>query len=400
MKVLILIGSLFTVLLSQNIIKKLRYRAYEYYSILLIATFSSMCLIISNDFVPLFVAMETLSVSCCLLIAYWNKFKPKEAALKFLINSSVATAFMLFGFSLLYGISGEMNFSLLKFHYYGQDTSILFVVACLFISVGLMFKTGCIPFQRWVPDVYQGSPYPISAFLSFVPKIAGFAILARLIANIMSESPVLQIIISIIAILTISYGMFGAIRQTDIKRLFGYSSVAHCGFMLLSLSVFSNYGIASFVYYAIVYLFMTFGAWAAGITFVACTGSDNIKDYKGLFYVRPYYTTAFVISLMALAGLPPTAGFLAKLYLFCSVMRIDSSGLLFLFLAMLLTVVGLYFYVNLIRIMFDKNKTNTLLITEQMNTKIVLYFCTLMLIFTCFFANQIIWLSMYASIGV
>lgn len=400
LKVLILLGAFFTILLSQNIIKKLRYRAYEYHSILLISTFAAMCLVSSNDFIPMFIALETLSLTCCLLIAFWNKYKPKEAAIKFLINSGVATGFLLFGISILYGISGELNFSLLNLHYYGQDFSILFILASVFITVGLMFKTGCSPFQRWVPDVYQGSPYPIAAYLAYVPKIAGFGILARLIGNVMIEAPVLQLFLSLIAILTVAYGMFGAIRQTDIKRLLGYSSVAHCGFMLLGLSVFSVYGVACFIYYAIVYLFMNFGVWAAGITFVACTGSDNIKDYKGLFYARPYYTTAFVICLMALAGLPPTAGFLAKLFLFCSVMRMDASGLLIVLLALILTVVGIYFYVNLMRIMFEKTKDKCLLISEQMNTKIVLYFCTLMTIITCFFANQIIWLSMYAAIGI
>ena len=400
LKLLILIGTFLTILLSQNIIKKIRYRAFEYYLIMLIGTFSAMCLVSANNFVSMFVAMETLLVACCMLIGFWDKYRPKEAAIKYLINSAVATAIFLFGVSILYGISGELSFTMLNLHYYGQDTSVLFMLASVFIIIGLMFKTGCVPFQRWVPDVYQGSPYPVAAYLSVVPKLAAFGILARIIGNFMTEMPMLQIVISFIALLTVAFGLLGAIKQNDIKRFLGYSSIAHCGFMLLALSIFSVFGVAAFIYYAVVYLFMNFGAWAAGITFVACVGSDNIKDYQGIFYVRPYYTTAFVICLIALAGLPPTAGFLAKIFLFSSLTRMDLSGLPVVIIAIILTIYGVFAYMNLIRTLFEKTRVPSILTSPQMNTKVVLYFCTIMTIVTCFFANQVVWCSMFAALGI
>lgn len=400
LKLLILIGTFLTILLSQNIIKKIRYRAFEYYLIMLLGTFSAMCLVSANNFVSMFVAMETLFVACCMLIGFWDKYRPKEAAIKYLINSAVATAIFLFGVSILYGISGELSFTMLNLHYYGQDTSVLFMLASVFIIIGLMFKTGCIPFQRWVPDVYQGSPYPVAAYLSVVPKLAAFGILARIIGNFMTEMPMLQIVISFIALLTVAFGLLGAIKQNDIKRFLGYSSIAHCGFMLLALSIFSVFGVAAFIYYAVVYLFMNFGAWAAGITFVACVGSDNIKDYQGIFYVRPYYTTAFVICLIALAGLPPTAGFLAKIFLFSSLTRMDLSGLPVVIIAIILTIYGVFAYMNLIRTLFEKTRVPTIMTSPQMNTKVVLYFCTIMTIVTCFFANQVVWCSMFAALGI
>ena len=400
LKLLILIGTFLTILLSQNIIKKIRYRAFEYYLIMLIGTFSAMCLVSANNFVSMFVAMETLFVACCMLIGFWDKYRPKEAAIKYLINSAVATAIFLFGVSILYGISGELSFIMLNLHYYGQDTSVLFMLASVFIIIGLMFKTGCVPFQRWVPDVYQGSPYPVAAYLSVVPKLAAFGILARIIGNFMTEMPMLQIVISFIALLTVAFGLLGAIKQNDIKRFLGYSSIAHCGFMLLALSIFSVFGVSAFIYYAVVYLFMNFGAWAAGITFVACVGSDNIKDYQGIFYVRPYYTTAFVICLIALAGLPPTAGFLAKIFLFSSLTRMDLSGLPVVIIAIILTIYGVFAYMNLIRTLFEKTRVPSILTSPQMNTKVVLYFCTIMTIVTCFFANQVVWCSMFAALGI
>lgn len=399
-RVLILMGTFFTILLSQNIIKKFRFRAFEYYTILLISTFSAMCLVGANDFIPMFIALSGLFLTNMLLIAYWNRYKPKEAAVKYLINACIAMGFLLFGVSVLYGISGEFNFTLLNLHYYGQDTSLLFVLASLMILFGMTFLSACVPFNRWLPDVYQGSPYPVCAYLSYVPIVAGFGLTSRMLGNIMTEAPLLQFFLSVIAIITIGYGMFAMIRQTNIKRFLGYSSVAQSGFMLLGLSIFSHYGTASFVYFAIVYLFINYGIWAGGITFVACAKSDNIEDYKGLFYIRPYYTSAFVVCITALAGLPPTAGFLSKLYIFCSAMRIDLSGLPVLFLALLLSVVGIYGYFKLIGLMFEKNKNSDVFITEQMNTKIVLYFCTVMTVVTCLFANQIIWLSMFAAIGL
>lgn len=400
LKLLILIGTFLTILLSQNIIKKIRYRAFEYYLIMLIGTFSAMCLVSANNFVSMFVAMETLFVACCMLIGFWDKYRPKEAAIKYLINSAVATAIFLFGVSILYGISGELSFTMLNLHYYGQDTSVLFMLASVFIIIGLMFKTGCVPFQRWVSDVYQGSPYPVAAYLSVVPKLAAFGILARIIGNFMTEMPMLQIVIFFIALLTVAFGLLGAIKQNDIKRFLGYSSIAHCGFMLLALSIFSVFGVSAFIYYAVVYLFMNFGAWAAGITFVACVGSDNIKDYQGIFYVRPYYTTAFVICLIALAGLPPTAGFLAKIFLFSSLTRMDLSGLPVVIIAIILTIYGVFAYMNLIRTLFEKTRIPTIMTSPQMNTKVVLYFCTIMTIVTCFFANQVVWCSMFAALGI
>ncbi|MCR5261034.1 MAG: hypothetical protein K6C94_04275 [Candidatus Gastranaerophilales bacterium] len=400
MRVLILMGTFFTILLSQNIIKKLRFRAFEYYTILLTSTFSAMCLVGANDFVPMFIALSGMSISNIILIAYWNKYKPKEAAIKYLISSAVGMGFFLFGASVMYGISGEMNFNLLNLHYYGQDSSLLFVLASMFMVFGMMFFAGCVPFNRWIPDVFQGSPYPVCAYLSFVPVVAGLSILARFFGNIMTEAPLMQLILSVIAILTIACGFLAIIRQTDIKRFLGYSAVAQSGLMLLGLSIFSSYGTASFVYFAIVYLFINYGIWAGGITFVACAKSDNIEDYKGLFYIRPYYTSAFVFCIAALAGLPPTAGFLSRLYLYSSAMRIDLSGLPVLLIVLLITVAGIYGYFRLIGIMFDKSAKRELFYKEQMNTKIVLYFCTLMTLVTFFFANQIIWLSMFAALDL
>ncbi len=399
MKVLVLIGAFFTIILSQNIIKRIRYRAFEYYTLILISTFASMCLISTNNFISMFVAIETIAVSTAVLIAFHNRYNSKEASIKYIIMSALATGVLLLGISFMYGLSGELNFSFINNNYFGQDYSLLYLLSCVLIIIGLTFKTGCIPFNFVIPDIIQSSSYPVAAFISTVPKIAGFSVLARIITDTMYDCPQVQILIEILAIITVFYGAFCAIRQKNFKRLMAYSSIIHFGFLLLSLGVFSAYGLTAFMFYITVYLFMSFGIWAAGITFVACTESDEIQDYAGIFYVRPYYASAFIVCLMALAGLPPTSGFLAKLFLFISVMRQDASGLLFIIPVLLLSVIALIPYLNLIRIMFQRKKCKNLY-SKQMNTKIVLYFCTIMTLLIFIFADYISKLAIYASFGI
>ena len=399
MKVLILMGAFFTVILSQNITKRIRYRAFEYYTLILTATFGAMCLVSANDFIPMFIALETMTVSVCMLIGFHNRYQSKEAAVKYLLSSVISSGILLFGISYLYGMCGELNYSLINNAYFGQDNSLLFVISCIFIICGLSFQTANIPFQSALPDTVQGSSYPVGAFITTIPVIAGFSALLRIITYIMCDSPILQLFIGIIAILTVLYGATGAIRQTNFKRAAAYSSVIQCGFMMLAAGVFSAYGITSFIFYIIVYLFMNIGIWSAGLTFVACTESDEIKDYAGIFYVRPYYASAFIFCLMALAGLPPASGFLAKLFLFVSVMRQDGSGLVFLIPALILAAVALYFYANLIKAMFQRKQCKNIA-TKQMNTKIVLYFCTVMTGLIFIFADFISKLSIFASFGI
>ena len=399
MKVLVLVGTFLTILLSQNIVKKIRYRAFEFYTLLLITAFAAMCLIDANDFIPMFVSLETLSVSSVMLIGFRNKYKSKESAIKLFTASAISTGILLFGISFVYGLGGELNYSLINNTYFGQDNSVLFLISSLLIIIGLISKIGCVPLQTVVPDIYQGTSYPVAAFVSVVPIIAGFSALLRIVTYTMYDCPFLQIMIEMLAVLTIFCGVFGAIRQGNFKKFMGYSSIIHSGFMLLAVGIFSAYGLTAFMFYIAAYLFMNFGVWAAGITFVACTGSDEIKDYAGIFYVRPYYATAFIICIMALAGLPPTSGFLAKLFLFISVMRQDASGLIFLLPVLILTVFGVYSYSKLIRQMFQKKNCRNI-DSEQMNTKIVLYFCTIMTFAIFVFADYISKLSIFASFGI
>lgn len=390
MKNLILISVFFVVLLSRNMIKQKRNKAFEYFTLLMSATLGALCLVSSNDFVSAFISIETLGLASYFLVAMNKNYKSKEAGFKYLITGSVASAIMLFGISYLYGICGSLNFSVINDYYLANQPTLLFTFACFFIAVGLMFKIGCVPFANWIPDVYEGANYPVGAFLSLVPKIAGFAIISRLLIFVFSFSPILKIILAIFAVLSIMYGTLGAVRQSNIKRLYGYSSIAHSGFMLLGLSVLSVYGLSTVLFYIFSYVFMNIGIWSASVIFSTSYPSDMIVDYKGLLYNRPYYAIAFTICLISLSGLPPTAGFLAKLYLFSAVARSGMAFLPGLLIALVFTVVGVFFYFNVIKVIFEKAATTPNIDTHLISSKFILYACAFVTVLLCLFAEKII----------
>ncbi len=396
-KNLVLIASFFVILLSRNMIKQKRNKAFEYFTLLLTAILGAFCLISSNDFISAFVSLETLSISCYFLASFHKNYKAKEAGMKYLIIGSVASAIFLLGVSYLYGSCGAVNFSMINDFYLQNNPTLMYTLAGFLTIVGLMFKIGCVPFSNWVPDIYEGASYPVGAFLSLVPKLAGFAILARLLIFVFVFSPILKILAFGFAVLSIIFGTLGAIKQTNIKRLYGYSSIAHSGFILLGLSVLSVYGLSTVLFYLFCYVFMNIGVWTASIIFNTSYPSDLISDYKGLLYNRPYYAIAFTICLLSLAGLPPTAGFLAKLYLFSAVARAGMIYIPGLLIALIFTVAGLYFYFNLVKVVFEKSNTTPAIDTHLISSKFILYACAFTTVILCIFAEKIIQLCQLAA---
>lgn len=389
-KSLILISVFFVILLSRNMIKQKRNKAFEYFTLILSATLGAMCMVSSNDFLSAFVSLETLGIASYLLASFYKNYKAKEAGLKYLIMGSVSSAVFLFGVSYIYGATGTLNFSAINDYFLQQNPTLIFTLACFFIAVGLMFKLGCVPFANWVPDVYEGVSYPVAAFLSLVPKLAGFALISRLLVFVFVFSPIVKMILALLAVISVVYGTLGAIKQTNIKRLYGYSSICHSGYMLLGLSVLSVYGLSTVLFYLFCYVFMNIGIWTASITFNTSCPSDKIADYKGILYNRPYYSIAFTVCLLALSGLPPTSGFLAKLYLFSAVAR---SGMIYipaLFVALIFTVAGLFFYFNLIKVIFEKSNNTPNIDTNLISSKLILYACSIFTVLLCIFAEKIV----------
>ncbi|HEY9786793.1 MAG TPA: NADH-quinone oxidoreductase subunit NuoN [Candidatus Obscuribacterales bacterium] len=297
----------------------------EFYAILLTAVLAVMLLAGSTDLIMLFVSLETLSI-CCVLLAGFSKTDPRssEAALKYLLSTAATTATLLYGLSFIYGLTGSTNFAEIheKFELLfatSRDViGLIFLLVLLLSAVG--FKLSMVPFHMWTPDVYEGAPTPVTAFLSIGSKAGGFVVALRLITDVFSKaSQEWILVVSVLAMLSMIVGNLVALAQKSFKRMLAYSSIAHVGYILIGIVANNHEGLSAMFYYIIVYGFMNLGAFAGAIMFSNETGSDNIDDYAGLIRKRPLLALGIGVCLLNLAGLPiPPAGFFAKFFIFWS----------------------------------------------------------------------------------
>lgn len=325
----------------------------EFYVVMLSALLGGMLLSGATDLIMLFVALETLSISSYVLVGFLRgDLESAEAALKYLVYGGIATAVLLFGISLLYGFTGSTNFHEIAAHLATLDPQYpLVAIMSVLILAGFAFKLSVAPFHMWAPDVYQGAPTPVTAFLSVVSKIAGFAVVMRVLYVVMAPIEGWFIVLATVSVASMVIGNVVALTQRNIKRLLAYSTVAHAGYLTLGLAVLSDEGLASLLYYLIAYLFMNIGAFAAVIHFDNLTGRNDIESYAGLVRKRPMLTLIFSVMLLSLAGIPITAGFFGKFFLFQAVAQAGSQHLWLVIIALLTSTVSLYYYLNVIRLM-------------------------------------------------
>lgn len=403
----IAIGCLFTILLSKNIIERLDKNTGEYFAILLTATVGAMLLVSSNDLVMLITSLETLGISSYILSAYLKKDKlSNEAGLKYLIIGGVALAVLLYGLSFVYGMTAQTNLHQIFTAMQGYKPNLILGIASIFIISGLCFKISAIPFYNWAPDVYQCAPLPIAAYLSVVSKIAGFVILTKVLFAILFKSPFLNIILAIIAILTMTIGNLAAIKQENIKRLMAYSSIAQAGYILTGISLLSTTGISAVAYYLMIYFFMNFGAWAAIEIFEENTQKTNISDYTGIAYTNPTFASFFSVCLVSLAGIPITVGFFGKFYLFMNLAISNRLYLILLLIALLNTLIAVYYYLKVIKVMFDSNKevksenALNLLSTKTLYSNTILFLSSVATIILGFLSSNAIEFFQYITLGI
>ncbi len=373
-KGLILVTSFFIVLFSifSIEIKSCKDRHGEYYSLLIGMIIGMFFLVSSNDLILIYLSMELLSLSSYVLSGFVkNSLRNSEASLKYVIYGSVSSGIMLFGISLLYGLTGTTNLSEINTILRGASViNITFILSIFMILAGFGFKISVVPFHFWTPDVYEGAPITITAYLSVASKAAGFAVLIRFIKSVFFSGisqggywnllPYFdwQTVLILIAIVTMTLGNFTALWQDNLKRMLAYSSIAHAGYILLGVAVLSDQGITAVLIYFAIYMFMNLGAFLVVMLIANKIGSENIDDYKGLGYSIPFLGTVLAIFLVSLTGLPPTAGFIAKLYLFVAL--VDAKMIVVAIIALLNTVVSLYYYIRVLKNMYlvkDVNKT-------------------------------------------
>ncbi len=400
-KILISGASIIVILFSilSNEIKEGSDRQGEYYVLIAGMILGMFFMVSSADLILIYVSVELLSLSSYILAGFTKQaIRNSEASLKYVIYGGISSGIMLFGISILYGLTGSTNlYEINSLVQASQVHGFTFVLAGFLIFVGIGFKISAAPFHFWTPDVYEGAPIPITAYLSIASKAAGFALLIRFIkiTFIQSIDPngfwhLLNIIdwktfIIIISILTMTLGNFAAIWQNNMKRLLAYSSIAHAGYLLLGLAVLSNEGIAAILIYFVIYGFMNLGAFLVVMLISNKLGSEEIDDYDGLGSKAPFLSVSLAIFLVSLTGLPPTAGFIGKLYIFLAL--VDAKMIVVAVIALLNTVVSLYYYVRVLKHMFlsDSKKETPAFTTSIASIVFLVIMLTPVLIFGIYF---------------
>ena len=359
--------SLASAILSWEYLRHRSGRNEEYYLLLLLATLGALVLAFASHVVSLLLGMELLGVSLYAMISYPDKGKlPLEAAIKYLVLSGCASAVLLFGFALLYAALGSMSFVEMGERLVSAtDNEVLILAGTALVLTGIGFKLSIVPFHMWTPDVYQGAPLPVAGFLATVSKGAIFAVLLRLFMEAqLHQYKTLLVALSVLAVASMLVGNLLALQQQNVKRLLSYSSIAHFGYLLITLVAGGvlgggNFAVEAASYYVVAYVVTTLAAFSV-ISVLSSDGEgekQGVADLTGLFWRRPLLAGLLTLSLLSLAGIPLTAGFIGKLYVFAS----GIEGALWILLGALIlgSAVGIYYYLRIIYVMTlqEDNKT-------------------------------------------
>jgi NADH-quinone oxidoreductase subunit N len=366
----------------------------EYYALIVFALAGMLFVASANDFILMFVSVELVTVSFYVLVSFQrHRIASLEAGLKYLILSALSTAFLVFGIALIFGTAGVTRFDLLAEAGAALGENPMFLLGLFFVLVGLGFKIAAFPFQIWAPDVYQGAPIPTTAFLAIGSKAAGVLLILRILFSaVPAVTQQWGILLLVIAALTILYGNLCAIPQRNLKRLLGYSSIAHAGYILLGVAALSQNGAAAVLYYLAAYLFTVLAAFAV-ITIV--TGdSEDVTVLAGLNQRSPLLATAMTLSMVSLAGIPPAAGFFGKFLLLKAVVEQGPIHAGYYWVAGV-TIVGvlisLYYYFGVVRaIYWSKTAPDLTPIRVSAPMQAVLYLCIGGIFFLGLFPNPLL----------
>ena len=356
-RLLILFGLVISLLFLQQHFQAIQStkRRGDLFSVLLAAGIGMNLLTITNHWLMAFLAIEMVSISSYILVGYFSANKKQaEAAMKYALFGSACSAVMLYGLSLVYGFTGDLNFASAR-HIQGLIAApeVMTSIAFLFVFVGIGFKLSFVPFHLWAPDVYEGAPTPVTAFLSTVPKIGAIILFARLAKSMVSTqfffSELTLLFIIVVAIATMLFGNLIALRQLDIKRMMAYSSIGHTGFLLMAIIAYINGNQDILFFYLFIYTIMNLATFAFIDVLEQRTGSSHLNQFAGLGKTFPLLFTCFSIVGISLIGLPPTAGFVGKLLVFTSIFELyqntpDPLLLALLVVGALTSVISLFYY--------------------------------------------------------
>jgi len=348
-----------TILMSNEYLSRENFPVGEYYPLILFTTAGAMWMASGTDLMTIFLGLEVLSVSLYVLAGFFrDKPASNEAGLKYFFLGAFSTGFLLYGVALLYGVTGTTKIQgIAEFVKGNPDATMntMFIAGALLLLVGFLFKVAAAPFHMWTPDVYQGAPTPITAFMSAGPKAAAFAAFMRVtIVALAGMQDQLTGLFWVLAVLTMIFGNFIALNQKDIKRMLAYSSISHAGYALVGLVAWNSIGWSAIMFYMLVYTFMNIGAFAV-LVLIGKKGEENLTldGIAGLGYKKPFLGIALSIFLLSLMGMPPTAGFAGKFYIFAGAVK---AGYIWLaVLGVLNSAVSLYYYLRVMVQMYFKD---------------------------------------------
>jgi len=339
----------------------------EFYALALTTTIGMMLMAAATDLLMAFLSLELVSILSYILSGFKRRDrKSSEASLKYVIYGGVASGVMLYGMSLLYGLAGATSLTTIRAAVAASPSTLTLVIAVVLCLAGFGYKVATVPFHMWCPDVYEGAPTPVTAFLSVGPKAAGFALLIRFFGGAIPEAinpdagpAPWPIILAVVAAATMTLGNLAAINQTNIKRLLAYSSIAHAGYLMLGLCAGNTDGQRAILLYLVTYLFMNLGAFLVVMGLTDAGLGEQIDDYRGLGVRAKFPAAVMTICLVSLTGLPPLAGFWGKFYLFAAL--IGKGGTLnatLALIALLNSAVSLYYYARVFKVMYFEKATN------------------------------------------
>ncbi|NJO18195.1 MAG: NADH-quinone oxidoreductase subunit NuoN [Thioploca sp.] len=355
----------------------------EYFVLGLFAVLGMMVIVSAHSLLTIYLGLELLSLSLYAMVAmYRDSPAATEAAMKYFVLGALASGLLLYGISILYGITGTLDLAkLAQALTQESEQKTIMVFGLVFVVVGLAFKLGAVPFHMWVPDVYQGAPTAVTLFISSAPKLAAFAMLMRLLVDGMPQLQVhWQPILMLLSVLSMAIGNIVAISQTNIKRMLAYSTISHVGFLMLGVLTATPAGYAASLFYVVVYTLMSLGGF--GMILLLSRGgfeAERLDDFKGLNERNSWYAFIMLILMLSMAGVPPLVGFWAK---WSVLMQVVQAGLVWLaVVAVFFAIIGAFYYLRIVKLMYFDKSENLMLIEAGMDMRVALSVNALVILF-------------------
>lgn len=380
-KITFIIAAILIALFSNSYVEKLGYNQGEFFALMLFSLLGMMLMVSAADFVTFYLALELMTISFIILTAYRHgDKKSSEAGMKYMLLSAMSSGILLYGLSILYGVAGSTQYADVLNVISLENMQPLTVMGLVFLLAAFGFKISMVPFHMWSPDIYEGAPTPVTAFLAVGSKAAALGALIRMfMIALPATKDIWMTVVIVLCALTIVLGNFVAIPQTNIKRMLAYSSIAHAGYLLMGLVAFTSLGISAILYYVMLYVFANVGAFACINAFGNMTGSDEIRDYTGMWKRSPLIASVLLLCLLSLAGIPPLAGFVGKFYLFTAI--IDQGYIWLAFLGIGMSMVSVYYYLIVVKVMFLGNPVEDTPVPISVGTKTVMWISALVSLF-------------------